>query len=42
LAQVVATAPNDAQALTREGQQSLTNSFYILLANNKAKILNLL
>lgn len=42
LAQVVATAPNDAQALTTEGQQSLTNSFNILLANNKASILNLL
>ena len=42
LAQVVATAPNDAQTLTREGQQNLTNSFNILLANNKAKILNLL
>jgi hypothetical protein len=42
LAKVVATAPNDAQTLTREGQQNLTNSFNILLANNKAGILNLL
>ena len=42
LTQDVATAPNDAQALTREGQQILTNSFNILLANNKANILNLL
>ena len=42
LAQVVATAPNDAQTLTTEGQQSLRHTFDILLANNKAKILNLL
>lgn len=42
LAQVIATAPNDAKALTPEGQQKLENSFNILLINNKANILNVL